>query len=72
VGQVLLGNPDDGLVDVTEGDVLDGLVLQHLTDNTAVATTDDKDVTRVRVGSHGKVGDHLLVAGRRKEEKTRE
>jgi hypothetical protein len=29
-------------------------------------------VTRVRVGGHGQVGDHLLVAGRRKEEKTRE
>jgi len=36
-------------------------VLDDLTKDTAVTTTDNKDVLGVGVGVHGKVSDHLLV-----------
>jgi hypothetical protein len=66
VREVLLGDTDDGLVNVAQGDVLDGLVLEDFTNDTAVAAADDEDVFRVRVGGHGQVGDHFLVTdGRR-------
>ena len=50
------------LVNVAQGGLLDGLVLDDLTEDTTVTTTDDKDLLGVGVGVHGKVGDHLLVA----------
>lgn len=50
------------LVDVTEYDMLDDIVLQDFTHNTTVATTNDEDLLRVRVTSEREVGDHLLVA----------
>lgn len=50
------------LVDVTEGDLLDRLVLEALSNNTTVTTTDNKDGLGVGVGSQGNVGNHLLVA----------
>lgn len=37
------------LVNVTESDLLDGLVLENLSDDTTVTTTDNKDVLGVRV-----------------------
>lgn len=61
VREVFLGHPDHGLVDITQGHVLDGIVLQDLPDHTTVSTTDDEDVLGVRVRGHGQVGDHLLV-----------
>lgn len=36
-------------------------MLDDLTENTTVTTTDDKDLLGVGVGVEGKVGDHLLV-----------
>lgn len=60
-GQVLLGNTDDSLVDVAQSSLLDGSVLDDLTEDTAVTATNDEDLLGVGVGVHGKVGDHLLV-----------
>jgi hypothetical protein len=60
-GEVLLGETDDGLVNVAQNGLLNGLVLDDLTEDTAIATTDDEDLLGVGVGVHGKVGDHLLV-----------
>lgn len=49
------------LINVAEDSLLDAIVLDDLTEDTAVATADDKDLLGVRVGVEGKVGDHLLV-----------
>jgi hypothetical protein len=43
-------------------------VLEDLSDNTSVSTTVDENMLRVRVRSHGDVGDHLLVAESRRRE----
>jgi hypothetical protein len=61
-GEELLGETDDGLVDVAENSLLDAVVLHNLTEHTAVTATNDQDVLGVWVGVHGEVGDHLLVA----------
>jgi hypothetical protein len=60
-GEVLLGDTDDSLIDVAQGSLLDGGVLDDLTEDTTVTATDDKDLLGVGVGVHGEVGDHLLV-----------
>lgn len=60
-GQVLLGDTDDGLVNVAEDGLLDALVLDYLTEDTAVAAANDQDLLGVGVRVHGEVGDHLLV-----------
>lgn len=60
--EVLLGDTGDGLVNVTEDSLLDALVLDDLAENTTVTAADDEDLLGVRVGVHGQVGDHLLVA----------
>jgi hypothetical protein len=49
------------LVNVNQGDLLDRLVLQGLSDDTSITTTDDKDGLGVRVRSDRDMGDHLLV-----------
>lgn len=60
-GEVLLGDTDDSLVDVAQGSLLDGSVLDDLTEDTTVTTADDEDLLGVGVGVHGEVSDHLLV-----------
>jgi hypothetical protein len=60
-GQVLLGKTDDSLVDVAENGLLNAVVLDDLTEHTAVAATDDEDLLGVGVREHSQVGDHLLV-----------
>ena len=60
-GQVLLGDTNDGLVNVAEGGLLNGLVLDDLTQHATVTATNDKHLLGVRVRVHGQVGDHLLV-----------
>lgn len=59
--EVLLGETNDGLVNVTEDGLLDALVLDNLAKDTTIATSNDKNLLRVWVGVHGEVGDHLLV-----------
>jgi hypothetical protein len=49
------------LVNVDQGDFLDRLVLQSLSNDTSITTTDDKNSLGVRVRSDGDVSDHLLV-----------
>lgn len=49
------------LVNVTKDSLLDALVLDDFTENTAVTATNDQDLLGVRVGVHGQVSDHLLV-----------
>ena len=61
-GEVLLGYPHDGLVNVAQDGFLDGFVLHDFPENPAVAAADDEDFLRVRVRVHGEVGDHFLVA----------
>ena len=61
-GEVLLGETDDSLVNVAKDGLLDALVLDDLTKDATVTTTDNKDVLGVGVGVHGKVSNHLLVA----------
>lgn len=60
-GEVLLGDTDDSLVDVAQGSLLDGSVLDDLTEDTTVTTADDENLLGVGVGVHGEVSDHLLV-----------
>jgi hypothetical protein len=59
--EVLLGETDDSLIDVAKGSLLDGGVLDNLTEDTTVTAADDKDLLRVGVGVQGEVGNHLLV-----------
>lgn len=54
------------LIDVAKDGFLDALVLDNLTQDTAVTAADDKNLLGIGVGVHGKVGDHLLVATPRK------
>jgi hypothetical protein len=61
-GKVLLREADDGLVNVAENGLLDTVVLDDLTEDTAVTTADNENLLGVGVGVHGKVSDHLLVA----------
>lgn len=61
VGEELLGQADDGLVNVAEDGLLDAVVLDDLAEDAAVTTADDEDLLGVGVGVHGEVGDHLLV-----------
>lgn len=62
-GEVLLGETNDGLVDVAKNGLLDTVVLDDLAEDTTVTAADNKNILGVGVGVHGKVGDHLLVAG---------
>jgi hypothetical protein len=59
--EVLLGDTDDGLINVAQDGLLDGLVLDDLTEDTTVTTTNDEDLLGVGVSVHSQVGDHLLV-----------
>jgi hypothetical protein len=61
LGEVLLGAINDHLVNLADVHLLDGLVLDNLTNDTAVTTTDDKDGLGVRVAEERDVGDRLLV-----------
>jgi hypothetical protein len=49
------------LVNVAEDGLLDAVVLDNLSEDTAVTTTNDKNLLGVGVRVHGEVGDHLLV-----------
>ena len=60
--EVLLGETDDSLVNVAEDGLLDTVVLDDLTEDTTITTANNQDLLRVRVGVHGEVSDHLLVA----------
>lgn len=62
-GEVLLGEANDSLVDVAKDSLLNTVVLDDLTEDTTVTTTDNEDVLGVGVGVHSKVCNHLLVAG---------
>jgi len=59
--KVLLGETDDGLVNVAKNGLLDTLVLDNLTEDTTVTTANDKNLLWVWVRVHCEVGDHLLV-----------
>lgn len=59
--KVLLGETNDGLVNVAKGSLLNTLVLDDLTEYTTVTTANDKNLLWVWVRVHGEVGDHLLV-----------
>lgn len=61
VGEELLGETDDSLVNVAENSLLNTLVLDDLTEDTSVTSSDDEDLLGIGVGVHGKVSDHLLV-----------
>jgi hypothetical protein len=52
------------LIDVAEDGLLDALVLDDLTEDTAVTTANDENLLGVGVGVEGKVSDHLLVTMR--------
>jgi hypothetical protein len=51
------------LVDVAEDDVVDGIVFEHFTDDTAVATAYDQDVLWVWMARKRKMGNDLLISG---------
>lgn len=61
VGQVLLGQADDSLVNVAENGLLNAIVLHNFAENTAVTATNDEDLLGVGVRVHGEMGNHLLV-----------
>lgn len=60
-GKVLLGDADDSLVNVAQNGLLNGVVLDNLTEDTTVTATNNENLLGVRVRVHGQVGDHLLV-----------
>lgn len=60
-GEELLGDADDGLVNVAKDSLLNAVVLDDLAEDTAVTTTDNENLLGVGVGVHGKVCNHLLV-----------
>jgi hypothetical protein len=60
--KVLLGQTNNGLVNITKDSLLDTIVLDDLTEYAAVAAANDQNALRVGVRVHGQVGDHLLVA----------
>lgn len=49
------------LVDVAQDDFLHCVVLQHLTNDPTVSTTNDKHILRVRMAGHWKMCNHFLV-----------
>lgn len=49
------------LIDVAKNGLLNAIVLDDLTEDTSITTTDDEDLLWVWMGVHGQVGDHLLV-----------
>lgn len=49
------------LVNVAQDGLLNAVVLDDLTEDTTITTTDDQDLLGVWVGVHRQVGDHLLV-----------
>jgi len=49
------------LVNVAQGGLLNTVVLDDLTQNTSITTTNDQDLLGVWVRVHCQVGDHLLV-----------
>jgi hypothetical protein len=55
------------LVNVDKDDGLDRLVLEDLSDDTSVSSSNDENVLGVRMRGHGDVSDHLLVASRREQ-----
>ena len=59
--EVFLADPDDGLVDVAQDGLLDGFMLDDLSEDTAVTAANDQDGLGVGVGVHGQVCDHLLI-----------
>jgi hypothetical protein len=54
------------LINVAQDGLLDGLVLDYLAEDTAISTSDNEDLLGVGVGVHGQVGNHFLVAGKKK------
>lgn len=60
-GEVFLADADDGLVNVAEDGLLDGFMLDDLSEDTAVTASNDQDGLWVGVGVHGQVCDHLLI-----------
>ncbi|EEQ36876.1 hypothetical protein CLUG_00999 [Clavispora lusitaniae ATCC 42720] len=61
VWQVLLGNLNDSLVNVTQPSFLDRGVLQDFSQNTSVSTSNNQSLLWVWVRVHGQVSDHLSV-----------
>jgi hypothetical protein len=62
--QVLLGESDNSLINIAKDSQLDAVMLDNLSKDTSVTTTNNQDLLWVWVGVHGQVGDHLLVAAR--------
>lgn len=58
---MISGSDPTYLIDVAEDGLLNAVMLDDLTEDTAITTTDDEDLLGVGVGVHGEVGDHLLV-----------
>jgi len=61
VGQVLLGNTGNSLVDFAKNNFFNTVVLDDFTEDTTVTTTNNKNLLGVGVRVHGQVSDHLLV-----------
>jgi hypothetical protein len=57
----LLGNTGDSLVNVTKNGLLDTSVLDDLTEDTTITTTNNKDLLGIRVRVQSKMSNHLLV-----------
>ena len=52
---------DTNLVDIAQDDLLDCVVLEDFTDDTAIASTNDEDFFRVWMACQWEMCDHLLV-----------
>lgn len=60
-GEEHLGDSGDGLVNVDKDDLVDRGVLEDLSDDSSITSSDDEDLLGVGVRGKGDVSNHLLV-----------
>lgn len=60
-GQVFLADSNDSFVNVAKDGLLDGLMLDNLTEDATITASNDQDGLWVGVGVHGQMCDHLLI-----------
>ena len=60
-GEIFLRHFHDFLIDLDHVDVLDGIVADELSDDTAIAGADHKCFSRIRMNAHRDVHHHLVI-----------
>jgi len=60
--EVLLGETNDSLVNITQDSFLHTIVLDNFPENTTITTANDQYLLRARVREHGQMCNHLLIS----------